>query len=523
MRETVLIIGAGPAGLTAALELLRLGRGRYQPVILEASNSIGGLARTVRYKGNRMDIGGHRFFSKSPHVMQWWLDLLPIQTGHEEEGWTPELIPLESADPENDDLVMLVRQRKSRIYFLSRFFDYPIQMNLATLRALGLRRTIRCVASYLATLLLPRRKELTLEDFLINRFGRELYRTFFLSYTEKVWGVPPNQLSAAWGAQRIKGLSLAELLRHFLKSQLRRRSSAAPESSTATSLIDHFLYPKLGPGQLWEHVACEVIEAGGEIHLGWQVDRIFASGSRITSLEAVDSHGIRRYFEGSHIISTMPVRDLLAALDSAVPPEIRRLGDGLLYRDFLTIGLLVSKLRATQPDGSPLADNWIYIQEPGVSLGRVQIYNNWSPWLVADPNTLWLGLEYFCNSSDPLWQLPDAELTALATRELESIGLIDAADLLDAHIVRMEKTYPAYLGTFQYFDRIRDFTDSFTNLYLIGRNGMHRYNNIDHSMLTAFAAVDNILTNREDKANLWAVNTDSDYQEDSRPTQQHSG
>ncbi|HTJ30629.1 MAG TPA: NAD(P)/FAD-dependent oxidoreductase [Acidobacteriaceae bacterium] len=529
--KRAVIIGAGPAGLTAALELLR--RSDIQPIVLEATDAIGGLSQTVVYKGNRMDIGGHRFFSKSDRVMQWWLNLMPLATQSTSAHHAANPIslryhgatrPLPACalveDPSDDTPTLLLRRRKSRIYFLRRFFDYPVRLSLDTLRNLGPRRTLHAGFSYLRAIALPRRPETTLEDFLINRFGRQLYRIFFESYTEKVWGVPCRQIPAEWGAQRIKGLSLRGVLSHFLRG-LRPRPPqphlAQPDlaqKSTETSLIEHFLYPRLGPGQLWEHVAYLVRQSGGELHLNQPVTRLIQDENQIVAVETTSPDGKIRRFHADYVFSTMPVKTLLRSLSSPPPPEILEVSDNLLYRDFITVGLLASHLAIHEKDGSPLQDNWIYIQEPNVLVGRVQIFNNWSPDLVADPSSVWIGMEYFCNETDALWRLSDADLVTLASTEIDRIGLLDASEILDSHVVRVPKTYPAYFGSYSRFDLVRNYTDTLENLFLVGRNGMHKYNNQDHSMLTAMTAVDNILAGVTSKANLWSINTEMEYNEE---------
>jgi protoporphyrinogen oxidase len=517
-QRTAIIIGAGPAGLTAAIELQR--HSQIKPVLIEASHEIGGISRTVRYKGNRMDIGGHRFFSKSDRVMRWWLEMMPVEAGAggqlQYQGRQRDVPASDSAsDPETDDLVMLVRNRKSRIYFLRRFFDYPISLTAATFRNLGLARTLRCGVSYMRSALLPQRQERTLEDFIINRFGKQLYLTFFKSYTEKVWGVPCNEISAEWGAQRIKGLSLKGVVTHFLKRTFGpRQPKTIAQQGTETSLIERFLYPKFGPGQLWEHAAGLVREAGGEIHMGLAVDRIHVEDGNVVSIEAINDRGERLAFAGDYFFSTMPVRDLVRALSPLAPVEVVEVSEGLMYRDFITVGLLAARLAVTEKDATPLKDNWIYIQEPDVMVGRLQVFNNWSPWLVSSTDKVWIGLEYFCNESDPIWKLSDEEMAKFAIGEVAKIGILKAEDVEDFHVVRVPKTYPAYFGSYDRFDVIRNYVDRFENLFLVGRNGMHKYNNQDHSMLTAMTAVENIVNGVATKDNIWAVNTEMEYHEE---------
>jgi protoporphyrinogen oxidase len=519
-QGTAIIIGAGPAGLTAAIELQR--QTGVKPVLLEASQCIGGISRTVRYNGNRMDIGGHRFFSKSDRVMRWWLEMMPVETDKGEDGelcYHGQQKELTSAvqvhDPHTEDLVMLVRQRKSRIYFLRRFFDYPIQLTADTLRKMGMARTLRCGFSYMRSALLPQREEHTLEDFLINRFGKQLYLTFFKSYTEKVWGVPCHEISADWGAQRIKGLSLKGVVVHFLKKTFSRKQGGdLAQKTTETSLIEKFIYPKYGPGQLWEHAADLICDAGGEIHFGVTVDSIKVEGNKVVAVEGRDESGRRVSYQGDYFFSTMPVRDLIRAIDGEVPAEVHEVSEGLMYRDFITVGLLAKRLTVTEADGSPLKDNWIYIQEPDVTVGRLQIFNNWSPWLVSDPQKAWIGLEYFCYETDPIWKLSDEEMARLAIEEVARIGILKTDEVEDYHVVHVPKTYPAYFGSYNRFDVIRKFTDGFENLFLVGRNGMHKYNNQDHSMLTAITAVENIANGIATKDNIWAINTEAEYHEE---------
>ncbi|MGA2185954.1 MAG: NAD(P)/FAD-dependent oxidoreductase [Bryobacteraceae bacterium] len=522
--KRAIIIGAGPAGLTAAWELLT--RTGVRPVVLEKSEFMGGISRTVNYKGNRIDIGGHRFFSKSDRVMRWWMNMLPLErlaggastiSYHrmEREVTADTAAP----DPALVDKVMLVRARKSRIYYLRRFFEYPITLSKDTLLRLGFVRTVKIGMSYVRSALFPLPEERTLEHFFINRFGRELYRTFFQSYTEKVWGVPCSQISAEWGAQRIKGLSVWKTLQHALRKALGRSGQAGlSQKGTQTSLIEQFMYPKLGPGQMWEEVAGQVRTLGGAIHTGYRVDRIFTEGSRVRAVQATNAAtGAAELFEGDYFFSTAPIKELLRSFDPPPPASVLEVSDGLVYRDFITVGLLVDglKINDTTPQGKKLiGDNWIYIQEPDVLIGRLQIFNNWSPWMVSDPAKVWLGLEYFCNEGDSLWNLSDEAMIRLGREELAKIGMIDDAAVVDATVLRMEKTYPAYFGSYDRFAEVREFVDGIANLFLVGRNGMHKYNNQDHSMLTAMMAVDNIAAGVTAKSNLWEVNTEMEYHED---------
>jgi len=515
MQKSAIIIGAGPAGLTAALELLR--RTNIKPIVLESGNQVGGISRTVRYKGNCMDIGGHRFFSKSDRVMNWWLDLMPMDAAADAnaviayQNQTRPLPHSHAAAP-SSDLVMLLRPRKSRIYYLRRFFDYPIKLSLQTLTNLGLLRTARIGLSYLASRVNKVHPEKSLEDFFINRFGRQFYQTFFKSYTEKVWGASCSEISAEWGAQRIKGLSLTSALKHFLRESFSRNRSLS-QKNVDTSLIERFLYPKFGAGQMWEHVASLVLQMGGEIHLNRQVEHVHVEAGKIISVTAASTTDDSQTYFGDYFFSTMPIKDLIRAMDVTPPANVCEVSEGLQYRDFITVGILAEKLRVSEPRGGSLRDTWIYIQEPDVQLGRLQIFNNWSPYMVADPTKVWIGLEYFCNESDGLWQMQDDALMRFAASELEKIGILRIADMLDGHVVRVPKTYPAYFGTYGRFNELRNYMNGFENLFLVGRNGMHKYNNQDHSMLTAMTAVDNILAGITDKNNLWEINTEQEYHE----------
>ncbi|HEY9680913.1 MAG TPA: NAD(P)/FAD-dependent oxidoreductase [Oculatellaceae cyanobacterium] len=520
--KVAVIIGAGPAGLTAAFELLE--RTDFKPVILEKSPFIGGLSRTIEYKGNRIDIGPHRFFSKSDRVMDWWMRLLPLQASedrlheitYQQKTRTIAGNP-QGPDPANEDKVMLTLQRQTRIYYLRKFFDYPVSLKPQTLSNLGLWRTMKIGVSYLKAAAFPIRPEENLEQFFINRFGKELYLTFFKDYTEKVWGIQCEQISADWGAQRVKGLSIMKTIGHALKKII-GGVSGIRQKETETSLVEKFLFPKLGTGQMWEEVARIIRAKGGEILVERDVTGVVVEGKTVKAIEVQNQNsGQKETFGGDVFFSTMPMQELVRSLSVPAPANIREISDGLVYRDFIEVGLLVKKLKVSEdsPTGKRLiADNWIYIQESDVLVGRMQIWNNWGPCMVADPSKVWLGLEYFCYQSDAIWKLSDEEMIKLAKEELEKIGIADQREVLDAMVIRVEKTYPGYFGTYDRFDTLREYLDKFENLFLIGRNGQHRYNNQDHSMLAAMTAVDNVAAGNYAKDNIWAVNTEMEYHEE---------
>jgi len=520
MDKTVIIIGAGPAGLTAAYELLT--QSNIKPIIYEKSGAIGGISQTINYKGNRIDIGGHRFFSKSDTVMEWWKNIMPLQSKPAYDDLILERDVVLNAhndrDPEKIDCVMLIRNRLSRILYLRKFFNYPVNLSKETIQNLGICKMFRIGTSYLIARLAPIMPEKSLEDFFINRFGNELYRTFFKDYTEKVWGVACHTIKPEWGAQRIKGLSISKALLHALKSFLPKKESSINQKNVETSLIEYFMYPKLGPGQLWEEVANKIILLGGQIHLHHNVEHLEFSEGKITELRIQTNLKELIHVKGDYVISTMPVKDLIAAIGHNAPKEVHDVALGLQYRDFMTVGMLLHKLKiknetAIKTLNGVVPDNWIYIQESDVKIGRLQIFNNWSPYLVSNHEHVWIGLEYFCNEGDELWNMEDNVFINFAKDELEKIGIIDANDFIDATVIRVPKTYPAYFGTYDSFDTIKNFTDNIENLFLIGRNGMHKYNNMDHSMLSAMEAVKNILSSTTTKENIWATNAEQDYHE----------
>lgn len=520
MRKYAIIIGAGPAGLTTAYELVK--RTNIKPIVLEKSEKIGGLARTEVYKGNRIDIGGHRFFSKSDIVMQWWQNIMPLQGAPAKDEISlldnvrrkqiESKLVLGGPDPEKTDRVMLIRSRLSRIFFLNKFFNYPISINWHTLSSLGAWKVLKIGWTYLYIRVFPIRNVNTLEEFFISKFGKELYETFFKDYTEKVWGVPCSTIDSSWGVQRIKKLSIYRVILHVFKSIFIKKQKIE-QKNIETSLIEQFMYPKLGPGQMWETVAEIIKENGGKIIMEATVDSLILEKDLILGVTYRNKkNDTTEILKGDYFFSTMPVKHLIRSMGNSVPEAVKRVSEGLKYRDFITVGLLLNRLKIESFSGDIL-DNWIYIQEKEVKIGRLQIFNNWSPYLVANENKVWIGLEYFCNIGDDLWSKEDGELIDFAIRELVTIKMIDEKDVLEKTIIKEPKAYPAYFGTYSEFSLIREYTDSFQNLFLIGRNGMHKYNNQDHSMLTAMTAVDNIVIGKMTKENIWEVNVEKEYHE----------
>ena len=513
MKKKVVIIGAGPAGLSAAYELIK--NEEFEITVLELEKFVGGISRTAYYNGNRMDVGGHRFFTKVERVSNLWHEVMPLQgSPSSDDIILNRTIPLEEngPDPEKEDIVMLKRHRVSRIYFLKKFFDYPISMKPRTFANMGFGRTMKAGFGYLGSCF-HKRKEKSLEDFYINRFGKPLYQLFFESYTEKLWGVHPSKLSADWGAQRVKGLSLSKAFWNAITKPFRKKNK-----KVETSLIEQFEYPKYGPGQLYTLLAETLTKKGVNFVYEAEVNKIILD----------DNHNIKEVvckdgtsYQGDYFVSSMPIKDLFSALGKdAVAPEAYEVATTLPYRDFITVGLLLDKLKIKNKTKIPtvnelVPDTWIYVQERDVTMGRMQLFNNWSPYMVKDPlHTIWMGLEYFCSEGDQMWESSDEDFINMAIDELIRMGIIESKDnVLDSTRLKVKKAYPAYFGSYDHFDLVRKELDNISNLYCVGRNGQHRYNNMDHSMLTGLIAADYIKEGNTDKTALWEVNTEKEYHE----------
>lgn len=515
-EKTAIIIGAGPAGLTAAYEFIT--KSEIRPVVLESETFVGGISRTATYKGNRMDIGGHRFFSKDDRVTSLWTRFLPVQGSPAMDdkilGREKPLVP-NGPDPEQTDEVMLVRDRVSRIIYLRKFFDYPISLKPQTFLNMGFLRTMKAGFGYVGSCL-HKREESNLENFYINRFGKPLYSMFFEDYTEKLWGVHPSEIAADWGAQRVKGLSVSKAIKNALAGMFGKK-----KKEVETSLIEQFFYPKKGPGQLYEKMAEEIEKRGGIIRLGEKVVRVDTNEGKVCSVVTRDAQGVERKYEGDYFLSSMPIKDLAEAIGKDHMPEVAYdVAVRLPYRDFITVGLLLERLSVKNKTkmktlGNIVPDCWIYVQDRDVRMGRIQIFNNWSPYMVEDPaHKIWVGLEYFCTEGDEMWRCPDEEFVRRAIEELQKIGVIDSADaVLDSTILHVKKAYPAYFGSYAQFGKVREYLDSLSNLWCIGRNGQHRYNNMDHSMVTSMVACESILSGTVDKSAVWNVNTEKSYHE----------
>jgi len=525
--EQILIIGAGPAGLTAAYKLCQAG---YKPIILEETQYIGGLSRTHKYKGNNIDLGGHRFFTRDKEVLDFWKTIMPEQGYPAKDdiacGRQIKLKP-NGPDPEKEDNVFLSRQRISRILFRHKFYDYPVAANLNTFKNLGLGLTLKIGFGFIKSVLF-KREEKSLEDFYINRFGKPLYEMFFEKYTEKLWGIHPSAIDPSWGAQRVKEVSILSVIKNSIVSFLGLRKK------TKAGQVDSFFYPKRGPGQLYELLAEKVQKAGGEILLNSAVTEIKAPSGHITEIKTANG---KIYANPKAVFSTMPIKDLINSIKEGSPDnDTAKIAAGLAYRDYTCVSLIVPKLKIKNETkyktvNGLIPDNWIYLQDPGIKAGRLQIFNNWSPYLPGKEGSVLIALEYYMQEGDNDWNMSDAEFIELAKKDAEKIGFIDASSVEDAVRVREKKVYPAYSGTYAKFEKVKKYLDGIDNLYCMGRNGQHRYNNMDHSILTAFEAVKLFIKSNKtamngkdkkslaensiiDKSSLWAINTKQEYHED---------
>jgi protoporphyrinogen oxidase len=462
-RYPIVIIGAGPAGLTAAYDLVKRG---FSLVVLEKGNRVGGIARTEEYQGYRFDIGGHRFYTQVPEVQQLWQEVMV------------------------EDFLQV--QRLSRIFYRGQYYSYPLELR-TTFRNLGLKESTRILLSYCKWRVRPYPQEETFEEWVTNRFGKRLYLHFFHTYTEKVWGIPCNKIQADWAAQRIKGLSLTTIV--FKALGLRNNTK---------SLINAFHYPALGPGMMWERFQQIVNTRGGQVRLQTDVVAIKRRDNQITAV-VVETDQTRYEIAADHFISTMPLRELIAKLDPPPPADVIQAAQGLAYRDFILVGLIINRSEL-------FPDNWLYIHSPNVKVGRIQNFKNWSAAMVPDSGMTSLGMEYFCSEGDAIWEMEDAELIRLATAELTVLGLASAEEVTDGVVIRQPKAYPVYDGEYRkHLQVLQSYLATLTNLQTIGRNGMHRYNNQDHSMLTGLLAVRNLLGEQHD---LWNVNTERSYYEE---------
>lgn len=481
-EKEVVIIGAGPAGITAGYELIK--NNKFKVTLLEESNYIGGISRTEEYKGNRIDIGGHRFFSKSKRVNDWW----------------DEVLSYENKDISIKKEKMSIVKRISTIIYDKKIYDYPIKLNKRTIKNLGLINIFEVIISYIGSSL-HKRKETSLEAFYINRFGKKLYEIFFKDYTEKVWGVLPSEISPDWGIQRVKGLSIKEVIRNVVFKK-----------SKEISLIEEFKYPKYGPGSLWEKAGQILVSNGGEIKNNCKVVKLYEKNNKIYKLDYIENGEIKE-IEGDIFISSMPLKDLVSSLNN-VPKEVYSVSNNLQYRDYITVGVLIEKNNVKFNNGE-ISDCWMYIQDKSLKVGRIQVYNNWSSDLVKfNDKYMWLGLEYYVNEDDDYWNKKDEDWLELVSYELCKLNFINKKEVIeDYKVIREKKAYPSYTGSYEKLDIVINYLNTYENLFCIGRNGQHRYNNMDHSMMTAFETVNNIVNNKVNKENIWDVNTKKEYHE----------
>lgn len=516
--KKIVIIGSGPAGLTTAYEILKQSK-EYEVIVIEKENQVGGISKTISINDEYLvDTGIHRFFSKSDKVNQIWNELLPIQgkPAYDDIVLKRQKEYAENGpDPEKDDETVLIKDRVTRILYNKKFFDYPVTLNWNTLKNLGFKKLVRVAVTYTKALIV-KKDETSLENFYINRFGKELYETFFKNYTEKVWGLEPAKISAEWGAQRVKGISIFEIVADIFRKKFKNKKTKH------VSLIEKFYYPKLGAGQMWQTMADKIEEMGGKVLLNSQVENIIIKDKKIDSV-VINQNGELTTLHTDALVSSMPIKNLVEKLgQDQFNTETYNAAINLPYRDFLVVYLLVDKLKLKNNTkiptiGNIIPDDWVYIQEDSVKMGRMQIFNNWSPYLFKNKedveNKALISLEYFASVGDNLWSKSEDEMIDFAIDEARQIGIIDNVTIYAKKMFKIEKAYPAYFGTYEKMTQIRNELDQFENLYCVGRNGQHRYNNMDHSMLTGIETADSIINNEKDKSKIWSVNTEKEYHE----------
>ncbi len=512
-KRIAVIIGGGPAGLSFAYSLLK-NTNNIKPIVIEECDCLGGLSKTMNHNNNGIDIGPHRFFTRNDEVFQLWNELLEIQDSPAADDKILNRFPASNcgaANPEEQDNIFLKRKRFSRIYYNNHFIDYPIKLNPAIFKALGLKKTFLAGLSYLKSCT-KKRKENNLENFMINRFGKVLYQLFFENYTEKVWGIHPNSISKEWGEQRIKKISILNVIKDTLLTNLKIKFNKE------TSLIDEYYYPKYGSSQMYNLMAEKIKEMGGDIILNGKVNKIIKNCNSIERIEYVDTQTNEiKTLTGNYFISSMPIKDLIINMNE-VPDEVSEIAKNLPYRDFILVNFILNKLNLKNNTKYPTINNiapdsWVYLQDTGIKAGRLNIMNNFSPYIINDfKNDIVVSLEYFCTENDEFWNKTDKEIIDFATNELILSSIADKSDIKGIKCFKIKKAYPAYFGSYSQFNKIQDYINTIDNLYCIGRNGQHKYNNMDHSVLSGITAA-KIIINNTDKALLWEVNTDKIYQE----------
>ena len=511
-----IIIGSGPAGVSAAYELSN--KPDMETCVIEKNDFIGGISATIDFNGNKIDLGPHRFFTKSNRVQKLWEEVLPLQgkptvDDIELEHNLPFSDLPSAPDPQKDDDVLLHRPRMTRIYYRRNFFDYPVTLSFKTLKNLGFFNVLIIGFSYMKSLCF-KRNEISLEDFFINRFGKRLYETFFKDYTEKLWGVKCKDIPAEWGAQRVKGISIAQILKDIAAKLLMGKKFKTKQ----TSMIESFYYPKFGAGQMYEKMAKTAEKKGAEFNFNSDIKEIKIKNSRVQSV-VIEQNGVSREIIGDNFISSMPIKELISKINGYVPPEVKRVAEGLPYRNVRLAAFLLNKLKLKNTTkiktyNNLIPDVWIYIQEKGMKAGRMEIINNFSPYLVENNRKqVCITVEYFCSDNDDIWSQSDEDFLKMVRAELKQMNIAADEDFISSKSIRIDKAYPAYFGTYKDFNLIKEFLDSIDNLYPIGRNGMHKYNNMDHSILTAMETVDCIIGKNFDKSKIWEVNTEQEYHE----------